>query len=269
MNKFTLLAGSCVIENEKHALELSTVLRNIVSQYPIFDFYYKSSFDKANRTSRSSGRGVGMSEGLRILRKVKEEVGVKVITDVHECWQVGEVSYVADAIQVPALLCRQTDLLELVGKTNCAVNVKKGQWVAPWDAKHIIEKVNWNRRGRELDTWITERGTVFGYNRNVVDMTGLRVMALHAPVIIDCTHSVQAPGAMGGVSGGDRKFAPSIAKAAVATGYCKGMFCEVHDDPDNALSDGPNSLDIDMFGRLIRQIAELVEVTERWKSDLK
>jgi len=270
MSNLVLFSGPCQVESEFHAMRMVETMLNLMMKRGLhYDFYYKSSFDKANRMSIGGARGVGMSEGLRILWKLKEEFGVKVITDVHECWQVGEVAFIVDVIQVPAMLCRQTDLLLLCGKSGCGVNVKKGQFMAPRDMKYVVEKVHRSRYDKGLSLWVTERGTTFGHNDLVVDMRGLREMSLHSDVVIDCTHSVQSPGGLGGSSGGDRKQAPLIAKAAIATGYVSGVFAEVHDDPDNALSDGATSLTMDMWIRLLEQLEELYGMTERWKLDWK
>jgi 2-dehydro-3-deoxyphosphooctonate aldolase (KDO 8-P synthase) len=214
------------------------------------DFYYKSSYDKANRTSAKGLRGVGLEQGAEILQEVKETYGVKTLTDVHETWQCDKLSFAVDVLQIPAFLCRQTDLLLAAAQAVDTVNIKKGQFLAPWDMKNVIDKLPKN------DVWITERGTSFGYNTLVVDYRGLPIMrGWGKPVIFDATHSVQQPGGQGTSSGGQRQFVEPLAKAAVAVGI-DGLFLETHDDPDNAPSDGPNMIDIkdlkDLLGRVLQ-----------------
>lgn len=255
-----LFVGPCVIESEDHCLFMASILKEIVSQHgDYFDFHFKASWDKANRTSLESYRGPGLLPGVKILKKVKEAVGCKIITDVHQTQDIGHVSTVADVIQIPAFLCRQTDLLTVAASTYRDINIKKGQWCAPWDMEHPVKKVrsSWsNESTKKANVFITERGSSFGYNRNVVDFTGLVCMQSIAPVILDCTHSVQNPGGRGGLSGGDRRLAPVIARAGAAVGV-DGYFMEVHHDPDAALSDGPNSLDIPLFEKTLREIVEI------------
>jgi 2-dehydro-3-deoxyphosphooctonate aldolase (KDO 8-P synthase) len=231
-----LIAGPCVIETADHALHMAESLAALTRRVGL-PFIFKSSFDKANRTSIQGFRGLGCEEGLRILERVRQEVGVPVLTDVHTVAQARAAGEVVDVIQVPAFLSRQTDLLLAAGRTGKPVNIKKGQFLAPWDMKHAAAKVLSTGNRRVL---LTERGSSFGYNTLVVDMRALRIMAgLGYPVIFDATHSVQIPGGRGGASGGDRRFVAPLARAAVACG-CQGVFLEIHDDPDRAPCDGPN-----------------------------
>ncbi|KTD41738.1 3-deoxy-8-phosphooctulonate synthase [Legionella parisiensis] len=232
-----LIAGPCVIESEELALETAGYLKEICSQLQI-PFIYKSSFDKANRSSISSYRGPGFEKGLSILEKVKNQVGVPVLTDVHEDTPLLEVSSVVDVLQTPAFLCRQTNFIQKVASMNKPVNIKKGQFLAPWEMKHVIAKAK--ACGNE-QIMACERGVSFGYNNLVSDMRSLAIMReTGCPVVYDATHSVQLPGGNNGVSGGQREFVPVLARAAVAAGI-SGLFMETHPDPDNALSDGPNS----------------------------
>jgi 2-dehydro-3-deoxyphosphooctonate aldolase (KDO 8-P synthase) len=232
-----LIAGPCVIESEKHAIFMAEVIKGVTRALNL-PFIFKASYDKANRTSMRSFRGPGLAEGLRILKKVKDEVHVPVLTDVHETADVAKVAEVVDVLQIPAFLCRQTDLLVASGKTGRAINIKKGQFVAPWDMNHPVEKVRSTGNDR---IFLTERGASFGYNTLVVDYRSLPVMRRLAPVVFDGTHSVQQPSAANGVSGGQPEFIPLLARAAVAAGI-DGLFLEVHDDPANAKSDGANAL---------------------------
>jgi 2-dehydro-3-deoxyphosphooctonate aldolase (KDO 8-P synthase) len=251
-----LIGGPCAIENEKHALMTAERLAGIAADHRI-GFIYKSSYDKANRSSVRSYRGPGLVEGLRILRKVRDTVGVPVLSDVHQVAEVGPAAEVLDVLQIPAFLCRQTDLLVAAGRTGKPVNVKKGQFVAPRDMKHAVDKVRSTGNEQVL---LTERGATFGYNNLVVDMRGLADMrALGVPVIFDATHSVQLPGGAGDRSGGERVYVPALARAAVAFGV-DALFMEMHEDPDRTLpdgqplSDGPNMLRIDDLPALLVQL---------------
>ncbi len=246
----SIIAGPCQIEGTAHAIMMATSLRDICARFKV-GFVYKSSFDKANRTSGDSARGVGLHDGLEILARVKAQVGVPVITDVHEADQCERVAAVVDALQIPAFLCRQTDLLRAAGKTGLPVNIKKGQFLAPWDMAHVVDKVTETGNANVL---VTERGTSFGYNTLVSDMRSVPIMrGLGAPVIFDATHSVQQPGGRGACSGGQREFVSVLACAAAAIGVA-GMFIEVHQDPDRAPSDGPNMLTLDQFERLLPRL---------------
>jgi len=238
-SKLFLIAGPCVIESETHARALADALQRITSDLGV-PYIFKASYDKANRTSVHSFRGPGLVEGTRILRRLAEATGLPVLTDVHEPGHCEIAAEAVDVLQIPAFLCRQTDLLVAAGQTGRAINVKKGQFVAPWDMKHTVEKVLSTGNQR---IFLTERGTTFGYNNLLVDMRGLAVMRGLAPVVFDGTHSVQTPSAANGVSGGQPEFIPLLARAAVAAGV-DGIFLEVHDDPANAKSDGANALDL-------------------------
>lgn len=245
----SLIAGPCALESRAHALEMATALREMCGRVGI-GLVYKTSFDKANRTSADSARGVGMKEGLPIFAELRESVGVPVLTDVHESAQCAAVAEVADVLQIPAFLCRQTDLLQAAAATGRVVNVKKGQFLAPWDMAPLAEKVA-AAGGRNL--LLTERGSCFGYNMLVSDMRALPILAqLGAPVIFDATHSVQLPGGRGASSGGQREMVPTLARAAVAVGVA-GLFVETHQDPDNAPSDGPNMVRLQDLEGLLRE----------------
>jgi 2-dehydro-3-deoxyphosphooctonate aldolase (KDO 8-P synthase) len=251
-----LIAGPCVIESGAHALKMAEAIASITRQKK-FPYIFKASYDKANRTSIRSFRGPGLEEGLRILRKVRETLGVPVLTDVHQAADVTRVAEAVDVLQIPAFLCRQTDLLIAVGKSGCAVNVKKGQFVSPWDMRHAVEKVREAGGDRVL---LTERGASFGYNNLVVDMRSLAIMRKFAPVVFDATHSVQLPSASAAngdesvaVSGGQPEFIPLLARAAVAAGV-DGVFVEVHDDPAQAKSDGANALDLKLLPEFLDQL---------------
>ena len=238
-----LIAGPCVIESEKHALFMAEVIKGITRSLNI-PFIFKASYDKANRTSIRSFRGPGLEEGLRILKKVKDEVHVPILTDVHQVADVAKVAEVADILQIPAFLCRQTDLVVAAAMSERAVNVKKGQFVSPWDMKHVVEKC---REAGNDRVFVTERGASFGYNNLVVDMRSLAIMRKFVPVVFDATHSVQLPSAAAGdgdkpaASGGQPEFIPVLSRAAVAAGV-DGVFMEVHDNPKQAKSDGANAL---------------------------
>lgn len=252
-NPLFLISGPCVIENEAVTLRIASRLREITAQVGI-PLTFKASYDKANRTAISAFRGPGMAEGLRILAKVKATLDIPVLSDVHRISEVGPAAEVLDVIQIPAFLCRQTDLILAVARTGKAVNVKKGQFLAPWDVVNIVEKI---RSVSSALPMITERGVMFGYNNLVVDFRGIRIMQqTGCPVIFDATHSVQLPGGAGTCSGGQREFAPVLARAAVAAG-ADGIFLEVHEDPDKALCDGPNSLPLDQLPGLLTQLAAI------------
>lgn len=234
---FFLIAGPCVIESEAMALSTAAELKQITAELGI-PFIYKSSFDKANRSSLESFRGLGMEEGLRILQKVKDEIGVPVLTDVHEDTPMDEVASVVDVLQTPAFLCRQTNFIQRVARAGKPVNIKKGQFLAPWDMKNVVDKA---RAAGNDQIMVCERGVSFGYNNLVSDMRSLAAMRdTGAPVVFDATHSVQLPGGQGSASGGQREYVPVLARAAVAAGV-SGVFMETHPDPAAALSDGPNA----------------------------
>ena len=254
-----LIAGTCVIESEASALEVSSRLKEITDELGI-PFIYKSSFDKANRSSHASFRGPGLEQGLRILQRVKQEVGVPVLTDVHEDTPLDEVAEVVDVLQTPAFLCRQTNFIQNVARTGKPVNIKKGQFLAPWDMANVAAKAK--ATGNE-QIMLCERGVSFGYNTLVSDMRGLAVMReTGCPVVFDATHSVQQPGGQGSCSGGERQHVPVLARAAVAAGI-SGLFMETHPDPEQALSDGPNSWPLD---RLPALLAVLQQIDERVKA---
>ena len=245
-----LIAGPCVIESEQLALETSSQLKELTNRLGI-PFIYKSSFDKANRSSSQSYRGPGMEEGLRILEKVRREVGVPVLTDVHEDTPLDEVADVVDVLQTPAFLCRQTNFIHNVARTGKPVNIKKGQFLAPWDMGNVVDKA---RETGNQQIMVCDRGYTFGYNNLVSDMRALSVMrATGCPVVFDATHSVQLPGGQGNSSGGQREFVPVLARAAVAAGI-SGLFMETHPDPALALSDGPNAWPLDKMERLLETL---------------
>lgn len=249
-DKFKLLAGPCVIESEEMVMNIAEQLKAIAEKKDV-DFYFKASFDKANRTSITSFRGPGMEEGLRILQKVKDTYGVKIVTDIHEPYQAKKAAEVADILQIPAFLCRQTDLLVAAAKTGKLVNVKKAQFLAPWDMKNVVTKLE---EAGNSNIMLCERGTSFGYNTLVVDMSGLVEMKKFGyPVIFDATHSVQKPGGKGNSTGGNREYVRYLARAAAATGI-DGLFAEVHPEPDNALSDGPNMVKLSEFEQVLDEI---------------
>lgn len=250
---FTLIAGPCAMESEEICMQTATEIKRITDKLGIH-YVYKTSFDKANRTSISSYRGLGMEEGLRILQKVKDEVGVKVTTDIHESWQAEPVAKVVDILQIPAFLCRQTDLLVAAAKTGKTVNVKKAQFLAPWDMKNVVGKLE---DGGCKDIMVCERGTTFGYNNFVVDMTSLVEMkSFGYPVVFDATHSVQKPGGKGTSSDGNREFVEYLAKAAIAVGV-DALFMEVHPDPDNAKCDGPNMVKLSDLEGLLTKLVDI------------
>ncbi len=244
-----LIAGPCVIENEAHARKMAEAIQQIAADVNI-PCIFKASYDKANRTSVTSFRGPGLVEGLRILGQIAKDTGLPVLTDVHEPSHCEVAAAAVDVLQIPAFLCRQTDLLVAAGKTGRAINIKKGQFVAPWDMSFPIEKVR--STGNER-VFLTERGSTFGYNNLVVDFRSLAVMRRLAPVVFDGTHSVQQPSAAGGVSGGQPEFIPLLSRAAVAAGV-DGLFLEVHDDPPNAKSDATNALDLKLLKPLLETL---------------
>jgi 2-dehydro-3-deoxyphosphooctonate aldolase (KDO 8-P synthase) len=247
-----LIAGPCVLESRAHAFEMASALKEIAARRGI-GLIYKTSFDKANRTSAKSARGIGLDKALAIFADLRAKLGMPVLTDVHEPGQCAAVAEAVDILQIPAFLCRQTDLLIAAAKTGRAVNVKKGQFLAPWDMKHVVEKITGAGNRNVL---ITERGVSFGYNTLVSDMRALPVLArLGAPVIFDATHSVQQPGGKGTSSGGERAFVPVLARAAVAVGVA-GLFIETHQNPDKAPSDGPNMMPLKAMEPLLARLME-------------
>ena len=256
---FFLIAGPCVIESEALALESASYLKKVCEELNI-NFIYKSSFDKANRTSSDSFRGLGIEKGLRILEKVKSEVGVAVLTDVHEDTPLNEVSSVVDVLQTPAFLVRQTNFIQNVCSQGLPVNIKKGQFQAPWDMENVVEKA---KAVGNQQIMICDRGTSFGYNTLVSDMRGLSSMrSTNCPIIFDATHSVQQPGGMGTTSGGQREMVPVLARAAVASGV-SGVFIETHPNPDQAKSDGQNSMPMNLMFTLLETLKEIDKVTKK------
>ena len=250
---FTLIAGPCQLENEEHALKISTELKNITSDLGI-NLIYKTSFDKANRTSLKGKRGLGLQKSLPIFDKIRKEVGVPVLTDIHTAEQCSIVANHVDVLQIPAFLCRQTDLLIAAAKTGKIINVKKGQFLAPWDMTNVIKKIEDSGNKNIL---ITERGSSFGYNTLVSDMRSLPIMSKFGfPIVFDATHSVQQPGGMGEKSGGQREFVPYLACAAVAVGV-GAIFMETHEDPDNAPSDGPNMVPLKELKSLLKKLSDI------------
>jgi 2-dehydro-3-deoxyphosphooctonate aldolase (KDO 8-P synthase) len=259
-----LIAGPCVIESEDHAIRMAEIIKGVTRSLS-FPFIFKASYDKANRTSIKSFRGPGLKEGLRILQEVKKEVKVPVLTDVHETADVPRVAEVADILQIPAFLCRQTDLVVAAAKSGRVVNIKKGQFVSPWDMKHAVEKC---RQAGNKRVFVTERGSSFGYNNLVVDMRSLAIMRKFAPVVFDATHSVQLPSASHGdedspaVSGGQPEFIPVLARAAVAAGV-DGVFMEVHDNPKEAKSDGANALPSTRLRAVLKELLAIHKALQR------
>jgi 2-dehydro-3-deoxyphosphooctonate aldolase (KDO 8-P synthase) len=256
---FFLIAGPCVVESEQLQLDTAGTLKDITGRLGI-PFIFKSSFDKANRTSSKSFRGLGMEEGLRILGEVKKQLGVPVLTDVHEYTPFDEVAEVVDVLQTPAFLCRQTDFIQKVAAAGKPVNIKKGQFLSPWDMKNVVEKA---RAVGNQQILVCERGASFGYNNLVSDMRSLAVMReTNCPVVFDATHSVQLPGGQGTKSGGQREFVPVLARAAIAVGVA-GVFMETHPDPDKALSDGPNAWPLGKMESLLGTLKELDGAVKR------
>jgi 2-dehydro-3-deoxyphosphooctonate aldolase (KDO 8-P synthase) len=249
-----LVAGPCVIESEEHAIRMAEIIKGVARALGV-PFIFKASYDKANRTSIRSFRGPGLKQGLRILKKIKDEVQVPVLTDVHEVGDVARAAEVVDVLQIPAFLCRQTDLVVAAALSGRAVNIKKGQFVSPWDMRHTVEKC---REAGNPQVFLTERGTSFGYNNLVVDMRSLAIMRKFAPVVFDATHSVQLPSAQAddkgpAVSGGQPEFIPVLARAAVAAGV-DGVFLEVHDNPKEAKSDGANALESTKLREVLKEL---------------
>ena len=250
---FTLIAGPCQLENEEHALKISSELKKITKDLGI-NLIYKTSFDKANRTSLKGKRGMGLEKSLPIFDKIRKEVGLPVLTDVHTAEQCSIVADHVDVLQIPAFLCRQTDLLIAAAKTGKIINVKKGQFLAPWDMANVIKKIEDSGNKNIL---ITERGASFGYNTLVSDMRALPIMSRFGfPIVFDATHSVQQPGGMGEKSGGQREFVPYLARAAIAVGV-GAIFMETHEDPDNAPSDGPNMVPLNEVKTLLKKLTEI------------
>ena len=250
---FTLIAGPCQLENEAHAIKISSKLKEITSELGI-NLIYKTSFDKANRTSIKGKRGIGLEKSLPIFDKIRNEVGVPVLTDIHTAEQCSKVSNHVDVLQIPAFLCRQTDLLIAAAKTGKIINVKKGQFLAPWDMANVIKKIEESGNKNIL---ITERGASFGYNTLVSDMRALPIMSKFGfPIVFDATHSVQQPGGKGEKSGGQREFVPHLSRAAIAVGV-GAIFMETHEDPDNAPSDGPNMVPLNEMKILLKKLTEI------------
>jgi 2-dehydro-3-deoxyphosphooctonate aldolase (KDO 8-P synthase) len=260
----SVIAGPCVIESREAAIRHAAALKDRADRAGV-PYIFKSSYDKANRSSVNSFRGPGLEKGLEILAEIKSKTGVPILTDVHEIDQVAAVQEVADVLQIPAFLCRQTDFVLAVARSGRVVNVKKGQFLAPWDMRNVLDKILSTGNDRVL---LTERGASFGYNNLVSDMRSLVVMReLGYPVVFDATHSLQLPGGLGSASGGERKYIPALARAAVAAGV-DALFMEVHEDPDHAMSDGPNSLDLSEFEgllKVVKHLDNLVKETEGGK----
>lgn len=262
-----VIAGPCVIESYEILEEIATSLTE-VAQNPQIDFYFKASFDKANRTSLESYRGVGLQKGMEMLSNIKDKFGYRILSDAHESYQVSAMAEVCDVIQIPAFLCRQTDLIVAVAQTKAVVNIKKGQFMSPRDMGYSVLKALKTRgitevsyeNSKNAKVWLTERGSTFGYGNLVVDMRSLPIMQEFAPVIFDATHSVQMPGAGGGKSSGESIFAPVLARSAFATGACDGLFAEVHTAPQKALSDGPNMITPPILKNLLKQLIDIDQI---------
>ena len=252
--KINIIAGPCVLESKRHAQMMVEKLLNITSKLNI-NFIYKTSYDKANRTSLDSERGIGIDQSIEIFQSLKEDYGIRILTDVHNSEDCDKIKDFVDILQIPAFLCRQTDLLIAAAQTNRIINVKKGQFLAPLDMLNVTKKIIDSGNDKIL---LTERGVSFGYNNLISDMRSLEIMKneIGFPVIFDATHSVQSPGGLGDKSGGDRKFVPPLARAAVAVGV-SGVFMETHNDPDNAPSDGPNMIDIKDISKLLKKLIEI------------
>lgn len=254
-----IMAGPCVVESEQLAMDTAGQLKEITAKLNM-SFIYKSSFDKANRSSAKSFRGLGIEEGLRILAKVKKELGVAIVTDVHEDTPLNEVSSVVDVLQTPAFLCRQTNFIRKVAQQGLPINIKKGQFLSPWDMQYVVEKA---RQVTKAVIMVCERGVTFGYNNLISDMRSLAIMrATQCPVVFDATHSVQLPGGQGGSSGGQREFIPVLARAAVAAGI-SGLFMETHPNPEKALSDGPNSWPLKKVAELLTSLQEIDKTVKK------
>jgi len=259
LNKFCLIAGPCQLETEQHAMDMSGKIKEITSKLGI-SFIYKTSFDKANRTSLKGKRGMGLEQSLPIFDKIKKEINVPILTDIHNAEQCSIVAKHVDILQIPAFLCRQTDLLIAAAKTKKIINVKKGQFLAPWDMVNVTKKISASGNNNII---VTERGASFGYNTLVSDMRSLPIMAKNGyPVIFDATHSVQQPGGQGEASGGQREFVEHLSRAAVAVGVA-GVFMETHQDPDNAPSDGPNMIPLSNLENLLKQLVEIDKVIKK------
>ena len=255
---FSLIAGPCQLESEEHAIKISTELKKITKDLGI-NFIYKTSFDKANRTSLKGKRGIGLEKSLPIFDKIRKDVGVPVLTDIHTAEQCALVANHVDVLQIPAFLCRQTDLLIAAAKTDKIINVKKGQFLAPWDMANVVKKIEESGNKNIL---ITERGASFGYNTLVSDMRALPIMAKFGfPIVFDATHSVQQPGGMGEKSGGQREFVPALTRAAIAVGVA-AIFMETHENPDNAPSDGPNMVPLNEVKNLLKKLTEIDKIVK-------
>lgn len=260
-----LFAGPCQMESRAHALEMAAALQEICGRLGV-GFVYKTSFDKANRTSLGARRGIGLEGALPVFAEIRESLGIPVVTDVHEAGQCARLAEVVDVLQIPAFLCRQTDLLVAAAMTGRAVKVKKGQFLAPWDMPNVVAKITGSGNANVL---VTERGASFGYNTLVVDMRSLALMSqIGCPVIFDATHAVQSPGGQGTASGGDRSFVPVLARAAVAVGIA-GLFIETHQDPDNAPSDGPNMLPLKDLEALLSELMAIDAVVKRGQAGVR
>ncbi len=256
---FALIAGPCQMESRDHAMMMAESIQKIAENVGV-PFIYKTSYDKANRTSLKGQRGIGLAKSLPVFEEIKKTFGCPVLTDVHNEAQCAEIAHVVDILQIPAFLCRQTDLLLAAARTGCVVNVKKGQFLAPWDMKNVADKVVAGGNERVL---LTERGASFGYNTLVTDFRALPIMAETGfPVIFDATHSVQQPGGQGTSSGGDRRYVPPLARAAVAVGVA-GVFMETHQDPDNAPSDGPNMVKLNELADLVKSLKDIDALTKK------
>jgi 2-dehydro-3-deoxyphosphooctonate aldolase (KDO 8-P synthase) len=256
---FTLISGPCVLESKDHAFQMAGALKELTQKYNI-PFIYKTSFDKANRTSIKGARGLGLEKSLAIFKDLKQQLGVPVLTDVHEPHQCAEISEAVDVLQIPAFLCRQTDLLIAAGQTGKIINVKKGQFLAPWDMSNVVKKIEETGNTNIL---LCERGASFGYNNLVVDMRSLPLMAQTGyPVIMDATHAVQQPGGMGTATGGDRRMIPVMARAALSIGVA-GVFMECHDNPDVAPSDGPNMIKLSDMPEMLETMLEFDQVSKK------
>lgn len=250
---FALIAGPCVIENHETPYKIAARLKQLTDRLDI-PYIFKASYDKANRTSIHSFRGPGLTEGLEVLSQIRKELGVPVLSDIHQLEEIAAAGRILDVIQIPAFLCRQTDLLVEAAKTGKPINIKKGQFLSPWDMSNVVEKIRHTGNNQIL---ITERGAMFGYNNLVSDFRSIPIMQkTGCPVVFDATHSVQLPGGAGAASGGQREFAPLLAKAAIAVG-ADALFIEVHPDPDQALSDGPNAIKLDDVEKLLIQLKEI------------
>ncbi len=258
-----LIAGPCVIESRDHSLFMAKELKKITQKFSV-PFIYKSSFDKANRTSHKSFRGIGIEQGLEILSEVRQTLQIPVLTDVHGVKDVEMAQEVVDVLQIPAFLCRQTDLLLAAGSTGKTINIKKGQFLAPWDMKHIVEKLE---HAGCYNMLLTDRGVSFGYNNLVSDMRAIPIMKEFGyPVVFDATHSVQLPGGQGGSSGGERRFIEPLSRASIAAG-ADGLFFEVHQDPDHAPSDGPNMVPLNKFEKLLEELIALHKLVRMFKKE--